>query len=47
MRGTIVVGGAKNAVLDGSSLPWADEDGVIYTGIIPFLLGGVMEELVE
>lgn len=37
----------KIVVLDGSSLPWADEDGVIYTGIIPFLLGGVMEELVE
>lgn len=37
----------KIVVLDGSSLPCADEDGVIYTGIIPFLLGGVMEELVE
>ena len=37
----------KILVLDGSSLPCADEDGVIYTGIIPFLLGGVMEELVE
>ena len=36
----------KIVVLDGSSLPWTDEDGVIYTGIIPFLLNGVMEELV-
>ena len=37
----------KIVVLDGSSLPCADEDGVIYTGIIPFLLGGVMEERLE
>ena len=37
----------KIVVLDGSSLPCADEDGVIYTGIIPFLLGGVVEDLME
>ncbi len=37
----------KIVVLDGSSLPWTDDKGVVYTGIIPFLLGGVMEELME
>ena len=26
-------------VLDGHSLPWTDNDGVTYVGIIPFLLG--------
>lgn len=28
----------KMVVLDGNQLPWADEDGVVYTGVIPFLL---------
>lgn len=28
----------KVVVLDGNQLPWADEDGVVYTGVIPFLL---------
>ena len=36
----------KIVVLDGSSLPWSDEDGVVYTGVIPFLLNGVMDELI-
>lgn len=29
----------KLVVLDGFSLPWTDNDGVTYVGIIPFLLG--------
>ena len=29
----------KIVVLDGHSLPWTDNDGVTYVGIIPFLLG--------
>ena len=37
----------KIVVLDGSSLPWTDDKGVVYTGIIPFLLGGVVEDLME
>ena len=36
----------KIVVLDGSSLPWSDEDGVVYTGVIPFLLNGEMEALI-
>lgn len=28
----------KVVVLDGNQLPWTDEDGVVYTGVIPFLL---------
>ena len=28
----------KIVVLDGSSKPWTDEDGVMYIGVIPFLL---------
>ena len=29
----------KIVVLDGFTLPWTDNDGVTYVGIIPFLLG--------
>ena len=29
----------KIVVLDGNASPWMDEDGVMYMGIIPFLLG--------
>lgn len=28
----------KVVVLDGNQLPWADEDGVLYMGVIPFML---------
>lgn len=28
----------KIVVLDGNSKPWFDEDGVMYVGVIPFLL---------
>ena len=28
----------KIVVLDGSRKPWTDEDGVMYVGVIPFLL---------
>ena len=28
----------KCVVVDGSREPWADEDGIVYVGIIPFLL---------
>lgn len=28
----------KVVILDGNQLPWADEDGVVYIGVIPFLL---------
>lgn len=28
----------KIVVLDGNSKPWVDEDGIIYVGVIPFLL---------
>ena len=29
----------KIVVLDGNARPWTDEDGITYTGVIPFLLG--------
>ncbi len=29
----------KIVVLDGNASPWTDEDGVMYMGVIPFLLG--------
>ena len=28
----------KIVVLDGNATPWTDEDGVMYMGVIPFLL---------
>ena len=33
----------KIVVLDGSGKRWVDNDGVIYVGVIPFLLGDVMQ----
>lgn len=32
----------KIVVLDGSSKPWTDEDGIMYVGVIPFLLGDLV-----
>lgn len=29
----------KIVILDGNQRPWTDEDGVVYMGVIPFLLG--------
>ena len=31
----------KIVIVDGNAKPWTDEDGIIYVGVIPFLLGGV------
>ena len=28
----------KIVILDGNAKPWTDEDGITYTGVIPFLL---------
>lgn len=36
----------KIVVLDGSSKPWTDEDGVMYIGVIPFLLNDIISEVV-
>ena len=33
----------KIVVLDGNSKPWIDDDGVIYVGVIPFLLSDFIE----
>lgn len=35
----------KIVVLDGSSKLWTDEDGVMYVGVIPFLLGDIVAEV--
>lgn len=32
----------KIVVLDGSMKPWTDEDGVMYVGVIPFLLNDIL-----
>lgn len=37
----------KIVVLDGSSKPWLDEDGVMYVGVIPFMLNDVLAEAVK
>lgn len=37
----------KIVVLDGSTKPWTDEDGVMYVGVIPFLLDDVVAEVVR
>ena len=37
----------KIVVLDGSSKLWTDEDGVMYVGVIPFLLGDIVAEAAE
>jgi len=31
----------KYVILDGNVKPWTDEDGIIYMGVIPFLLGTI------
>ena len=35
----------KIVVLDGSRKLWMDEDGVMYVGVIPFLLDNIAESL--
>lgn len=35
----------KVVVLDGSQPLWVDEDGVMYVGVIPFLMGSVVEDV--
>ncbi len=37
----------KIVVLDGSRKLWSDEDGVMYVGVIPFLLDDVVAELIK
>ena len=37
----------KVVVLDGSQKPWTDEDGVLYIGVIPFLLEDIVAELIS
>lgn len=37
----------KIVVLDGSRKPWSDEDGVMYVGVIPFLLEDVLAEVIK
>lgn len=36
----------KIVVLDGSRKPWSDEDGIVYVGVIPFLLEDVLTEVI-
>ncbi len=36
----------KIVILDGNSKPWTDEDGVLYVGLIPFLLENILEEVI-
>ena len=31
----------KIVIVDGNAKPWTDEDGIMYVGVIPFLLGSV------
>lgn len=31
----------KIVIVDGNAKPWTDEDGIMYVGVIPFLLGNV------
>ena len=38
--------GMKIVVLDGNSKPWTDEDGVMYVGVIPFLLEDIVAEAI-
>lgn len=35
----------KVVVLDGSMKPWTDEDGVMYVGVIPFLLEPILADI--
>ena len=36
----------KVVVLDGSCKLWTDEDGVMYVGVIPFLLEDKLDEII-
>ncbi len=36
----------KIVVLDGNRKLWSDEDGVMYVGVIPFLLGDIVTEVI-
>lgn len=36
----------KIVILDGSSKLWSDDDGVMYVGVIPFLLEDVVSEVI-
>lgn len=36
----------KIVVLDGSRKPWSDEDGVMYVGVIPFLLEDMIADII-
>lgn len=35
----------KIVVLDGNQKQWVDEDGIMYIGVIPFLLGNLLENI--
>ena len=35
----------KIVVLDGNQKQWIDEDGIMYIGVIPFLLGNLLENI--
>lgn len=37
----------KIVILNGNSKPWTDEDGVMYIGVIPFLLEDILSEVVN
>lgn len=37
----------KIVVLDGSSKLWSDEDGIMYVGVIPFLLEDIIEKVIR
>ncbi len=37
----------KIVILDGSSKLWSDEDGVMYVGVIPFLLDDVVADIIR
>ena len=37
----------KIVVLDGNSKQWTDEDGIMYIGVIPFLLEDILSETKE
>ena len=37
----------KIVVLDGNSKQWTDEDGIMYIGVIPFLLEDILSETTE
>lgn len=37
----------KIVVLDGNSKLWTDEDGVMYIGVIPFLLEDIVKEVIQ